>query len=490
MTTRTTPPDTAQQPLRTVLFVTGTSTRDIPVAPDFPTALLPLGSSTFLERVLAQLSNAGVRHLDLVVSSRPEDLRRLLGDGERWGLRLRWHLVKNGNAPYGILRSLGLDQNQHILLGHADRWIADEVLASLVHSDLVLTRSDDGGVHWAGWSSTRPERLAGVSQHSDERSLGALMCSLGDEVRVLEPSQFIQASDARCLLAAQSCALEGKLMAQAPATWLRKPWGAHSPDAVVQPGALIDGPVLIGPGCIVSSGAQIGPGTVLTHDIVISSHSSVRHSLVLPHTYIGEGLELDNTIVNGRSVQHLSLGVRTVLPISEGLLMDLKHTRVAQTGALARAMAVLLCLLFSPWLVLDTVLRRLRGLPLRWQKRPVVVGHDADGEQLLLQQLRCANTPEWGGDSLLAQFGSWLDVVQGRRSWFGARPRSPSEWYALSRDWQVLLTNTAVGCFHARAWSDSDGESADARAAADVFFAVRQSASERLRLLLAVLRGA
>jgi hypothetical protein len=79
-------------------------------------------------------------------------------------------------------------------------------------------------------------------------------------------------------------------------------------------------------------------------------------------------------------------------------------------------------------------------------------------------------------------------VLAGRRSWFGARPRSASEWYALGRDWQLLLANAPIGCLHAPAWSDGKEEPLEARAAADVFFSVQRSTVQGWRLLLAEIR--
>ncbi len=474
--------------LRTVLFATATAAHDIPVNDDFPAALLPMGCNTFIERTLEQLSNAGIRQIDLVVSSRPEEMRQLLGNGERWGLQLRWHLAKDTATPYGILQSLVLEPSERILMGHADRWIADEALLSLVQRDQVLVvASEQAGVSWAGWASVKPDTLDTVSPFSNEAALGRQLCGTSSELLVLEPDQLIEVGSAAQLLQAQRTALVGALMDQVPATWLRTPWGAYSPDAVVQDGAMIEGPVLIGPGCLVAPGARIGPLTVLTSDIVISSDSIVRNSLVLSHTYVGAGLELDETVVHAHSVQNLRLGVRTVMPASEGLLLGLQTKRAVRTSWSARGMAALTCVAFLPWLLIDTGLRRARGLPLRWSPRTVVLGLEADGGQVRLQKLRCANPGARGAGRLLASYGAWLDIAAGRRSWFGARPRSQSEWYALSRDWQLLLAHTPVGCLHAPAWSEAQGESAEAGAAADVFFAVNQGLAQRIRLLFGAL---
>ena len=471
--------------LRTVLFATATAPQDIPVGDDFPAALLPLGCKTFIEHALEQLSNAGVRQIDLVVSSRPEEVRRLLGHGERWGVQLRWHLVKESGTPYGVMTSLGLEQAQRVLIGHADRWISDDALAALLQRDQVLTLANEG-VKWAGWGCATQRMLGAISPFSNETALGSVMCNMAAELLVLESHQFIAVHNAVQLLEAQGIALTGEFMEQVPATWLRTPWGAYSPDAVVQAGALIEGPVLIGPGCLVASGARIGPLTLLTSDSVISTDSTVRHSVVLPHTYVGEGLELNEAIVKARSVQHLRLGVRTVLPPSEGLLLDLKPKQGIATSWSARLVAGVACAALFPWLVADAALSR---SALRWNRRMVVSGQDAESGQLQLKSLRCPNRTGRGTGHFLAHYGALLDIAAGHRSWFGARPRSQSEWYALSRDWQLLLANTPVGCMHAPAWDQGEAESREARAAADVFYAVSQSLALRLRIVAGMLRG-
>ena len=477
--------------LRTVLFATSTAPKDVPVPSDFPSALLPCGWTTFIERAIEQLANHGVRHIDLVVSSRPEDLRRVLGQGERWGVQLRWHLAKNSATPYGLLRSMGLPDQQRVLLGHADRLVSDAVLTSLIERDqMAATVDEQTGMAWAGWGSTTAEMLRAPAQHSDESFMGAVLCQRAAHLNVLVPSEFVGVASAAQLLTAQHLSMTHEAMDRVPASWLQTDWGAHSPDAIVQSGAIIEGPVLIGPGCFVAAGARLGAGTVLTRDVVISSGAMVGNSLVLPQTFVGQGLELDEAVVNGCSVQHLRLGVRIALPKSDGLLLDLQPTGVVRAGWLSRLTAAFACLAFLPWLTIDSGLRRLRGLPIRWNKRLVAMGRSTDTGEIRLQTLRCARSTGNETGQILSHYGEWMDVVAGHRSWFGSRPRSQSEWYALGRDWQLVLSSTSVGCLHAPAWSEGAGESLESRAAADVFYAVSQSFVARMRIVWAILLGA
>jgi len=471
---------------RCVLFATTPAALDIPVPFDFCAALLPFGSSTFLEKTLDQLAGLGIKHLDLVVSERPEALRQLLAQGERWGIQLRWHLVKDGTTPYSVLQSISLGSASLVLIGHADRWVAADALASMIAHGQVLAHTEDASsVPWAGWGMASLATLQAMPLHCDEATFGAHLCSQTTQLQVLEAAQFVQPASAAALLAAQQVALTDAFMRQVPSTWLRTSWGAYSPDAVLERGALIVGPALIGPGCFVAQGASIGAGTVLTRDVVVSAGSVIRHSVVLPHTFVGQQLELDGTVVNAQTVQHLNLGVRTVLPASDGLLLDLHRKERAGTSWLARATATVACLVCLPWLAIDTGVRRARGLPLRWVKQPVVVGRDAATAKVQIQALRCAPDAAGKPHHLLAQYGAWMDIVAGQRSWFGARARGISEWYAIGRDWQLLLAHTPVGCLHAPAWSEHHTQSTDACAAADVYFAVSQGRAERMRILRA-----
>ena len=478
------------QALRCVLFASANAPRDVPVADDFPAALLPYGWSSFVERAIEQLARHGVRDIDLVVSARPEELRQVLGQGERWGVQLRWHLAKDAATPYALLRALGLAPSQRLLLGHADRMVADPVLASLIECDQMLALDrEEKGVVWAGWGSIEAGLVCAQSLHKDESAMGDFLCQITSHLQLLVATDLVRVDSAAALLRAQQAAMSEDALCDLPASWLRTAWGAHSPDAVIQNGVQISGPTLIGPGCFVAAGATLGPGTVLTRDVVVSSGASVENSLVLPGTFVGQGLALEQTVVKGRSVVHLRLGVRTVLPASDGLLLELRPTGSRTANCFARACAVIVCLLFLPWLAIDTAVRRLRGLPLRWRMRLVALGRDADSGELVLQSLRCARDTGRGAGQVLAHYGEWMDVAAGHRSWFGSRPRSQSEWYALGRDWQLLLARIPVGCLHAPAWVEGEAESREARAAADVFYAVSQSLELRLRILAGLLRG-
>jgi hypothetical protein len=113
----------------------------------------------------------------------------------------------------------------------------------------------------------------------------------------------------------------------------------------------------------------------------------------------------------------------------------------------------------------------------------VVQARVAGQDRLLHIRVRQAHSRQ-AADCWVAHFGALLDIMQGRRNWFGLRPRAESEWYALGRDWQELFGRTAIGLFHAPAWSENSAQlDSEAFAAADAFMAVQTSMAGRVRIL-------
>ncbi|MCF8209873.1 MAG: hypothetical protein K9K38_10780, partial [Rhodoferax sp.] len=364
------------------------------------------------------------------------------------------------------------------------QWIETSALHALLEQDQVLATAELHGLAWSGWCSVAPAALAAISTHCDQANFAATMCNAPVRLRLLEQSHFASARSARELMKAQQLALAQSHLDAVPATWIRTPWGAHAPDAVVQVGAELEGPALIGPRCYVSAGARIGAGTILTHDVVVSPAASVSHSVVLPHTLVGEGLELEDCIVNAGRFHNVRLDAHAYVASADGLLLDLQRKPGSGVPWVSRLVAAVLCLVLLPWIAIDALLGRLAGKPARWSKRNAVTGRDEISHAIRQVPLRCPKPGQKGVAALLSQYGAWLDVALGLRSWFGQRPRSQSEWYALSRDWQTILSAVPVGCLHAPAWTETGESAAESEAVADVYFAYNNRFKEKLRILV------
>jgi N-acetylglucosaminyldiphosphoundecaprenol N-acetyl-beta-D-mannosaminyltransferase len=474
------------QSTRAVLFAASAASPDVPVPAGFPAALLPLGHASVIERQIAQLARAGVKDVDVVLCHGPELMRERLDDGRPLGVRIHWHLVKDPDRPYAILGTPALQAVHRVLVGHADAWVPDHVVRALAERDQWVAVPDEtGAAMWGSWLSAAPSQLARMNLAGERRSIAAQL--QGASMRALEAgaAQCVVRLDAAGLLRAQQLVQQKGDRPAVPSSWLRTPWGACSPEAFVHPEARIEGPALIGPGCVVQAGATLGANTWLSRDVVVSGNTSLADSLVLPGTFIGAGLEFSNAIVNGGRVRHLAHGVETVLRPADGLLSSLQSSGQARSSVTGRLLAAVVLATLAPIALPTLAARAARGHALPWVKRPIVLGREETRPGLASVALRCVHGDATGGERALAGYGALADVAMGRRAWFGMRPRTAAQWYALSADWQHLLSRVPVGLVHQPAWADVDTTRAEAEAAADVFHAIRRGPGERMRLVIA-----
>jgi hypothetical protein len=477
-------------PARVVLFLTTPSASDIPLSEPQPACLLPLGHASFAERVLDSCAQAGLREIDLVASDQPERLRALLGDGWRWGLRLRWHLAKDSTTPYSLLRTLQRLGADSLLLGHAHCWLDAAALRQLLAAPPSLALAPEGVEDWTGWARIKPEQLDDLSCHADEDSLAQLLLRRINSRLELSRRQWAWAGSAAELLAAQSLGWPEPDQQPLPATWIRQPWGAVHPEAHVHPQARIEGPVLIGPRCLVEGGATLGPHTVLTADVLVAGGAVVRQALILPNTYVSGQVTLDHVLAQGNAVQHLGWNARTTLAPTDGLLTELSGRPPAKAGWLARALALVVLLAAAPLALLLQLWQALRSRPGGWRLQHSVLGRNPTQGTLQMVALRCAHQGAGFSGWLLGRYGALLDILQGRRRWFGVRARTPAQWYALRRDWQQLFEQQAVGFFHAPVWREpGQADDLEAQAAADAFLSVQTGWQMRWQMLAVLLRS-
>jgi hypothetical protein len=247
----------------------------------------------------------------------------------------------------------------------------------------------------------------------------------------------------------------------------------------------------VGAGCTVGRHAHIGPNAVLSQDVLVADGAVVRDSLVLPNTYVGGSVTLEHAVAQGNAVQNLKWSVRVTLSREDAMLTPLVSVADVKTSWWGRLVALWLALLAAPLFAMLVGVQALRGRPLVWQRLLAVTKRAEDSGQLHACLVRQARPDGGKTDWLLGSYGALLDVVQGRRNWFGIRPRDASQWYALGRDWQILFGRTALGFFHAPAWKDpaQDTHHNESQAVADAYFAISNGPRERFRILRSLAKG-
>src|SRR5262249_3559310 len=123
----------------------------------------------------------GVTRFDIVLHRLPEVIEQQLGDGARWGTSITYHLARDPDHPYRVLRALdwSTDPDVPILLGHADRLPlirlseATQKAGRPVWSRWRDERAVDDLSHWVGWALVLPRHLGTMPPDADEPGLCA-----------------------------------------------------------------------------------------------------------------------------------------------------------------------------------------------------------------------------------------------------------------------------------------------------------------------------
>lgn len=94
--------------MKALILAAGRGVRLRPLTDQVPKPLLVLGGESLLVRQIRALADAGIRDLVINLSYRGEDIREVIGTGERYGVRIRYS--DEGSVPLetagGIRRAL------------------------------------------------------------------------------------------------------------------------------------------------------------------------------------------------------------------------------------------------------------------------------------------------------------------------------------------------------------------------------------------------
>ena len=305
-----------------------------------PAPLLPLTDRPFIEHVCEALIRSGITRVDWVLSSGAEAYKAFLEDGTPWGGEFRHHVAADEARGYEIVSALLAERtaDETVVFGHADRLVtASTVLpAPADRPPVALFGTAGSGNEWAwsGWAvlSGKPwQAPATTSERQLEQCLAAT-----EGCRRVETPAPLRVATAREYLEANWAVLQD-LDVNPPVTRTSWPDGIRvSSGATVHPTAVLLAPVSIGAGAEIAAGAVVGPYAVVGTDCVVDRGAAVTRSVVLPQTYVGEGVRLDSAVAaRDRVVVLTSEGTALVrTDVAVGSLTD--HLPGRMTAAVAR----------------------------------------------------------------------------------------------------------------------------------------------------------
>lgn len=128
--------------LSALILAGGLGTRLRSVVADRPKGLAPVAARPFLEYQIEWLAAQGIRHIVLCVGYRSQQIVEHLGDGERWGVQIRYSVEPEALGTGGALALARSHVSGTFLAMNGDTYYVDAVaplLAAHQRTDALLT---------------------------------------------------------------------------------------------------------------------------------------------------------------------------------------------------------------------------------------------------------------------------------------------------------------------------------------------------------------
>lgn len=485
--------------MRAIVFATGESAMLKALNALRPTPMVPFIDRPFVQHVVETLAAGGFKELDLVLCHMPHLVENHLGDGRRWGLSIRYHLVRDAERPYPSLRLMRLPGDVPVLIAHADRLPETGRVPPPEAGSLPLlydvAPGGDLPTAWTGWAWVSAEQALGLADAADEQAAAVRLAAFPAPRR----ETVSWCLDVRCyrsLLLGQREALARSLsglMSNArqvePGVWISRNVSLH-------PTARIEPPTYIGEDCKIGAGVHLGPDAVIGAGSMIDRRARVAESVVLLATYVGDGVELYDALAGCNLLVHA--GLESEVTVTDRVLIDSLsgcRTRCPLAGIASRAAAsVALVLMWPVLLASSLVARRKHGAWLPGSAEVVATPGPVEEAAWKTYRLRSFEPHAAGATPFLGRplrdlasrvLPGLLSVARGHLRLVGVRPRTAAELRGLAPEWREILCRAPAGLITESVVSGAVAGLEPSDLEADVYYAATTRCSHDLVLLWA-----
>lgn len=452
-------------------------------------ALLPVGDRPILQHVLERLVSAGFRDFDLVLGDAAERVEKHLGNGQRWGCQIQYHLTSGFDKAVSLVPSLA-QAGHGVMLAQGDVLPVDPLpdlgeRALLLHTSAAGHAVDDAG--WTGWAWIPEAVAAAMPAQVSWAGLRDWLAARGTRV---ETQAGLSARDGEAYLASQTTALttmaEQLQFSAFPAgegIWIGR-------NVSLPPRAQVHAPALIGDNSQIGRGVVIGPSAVLCAGCLVDDQSHIVNAVVLAGSYIGRQLDVQDSVVHHHRLLNVKLGA--VVTVQDAFLLGHVESGGASesmTGVLAHLLARLAALPALPVVALLTLVRLVLGRrPAIYERRFVRSPAPLDGPWPMTHALSfvdaagAARADGWRHFWLVFLPGLGA-LALGRARLVGAPPRDEIEMRKLPDDWREIALQARPGLLSESFVQNGPEADEDERYASEAFSAVAADWRFSMRIL-------
>jgi len=256
---------------------------------DTPWPMLPVANRPLMDYWLETCAEMGIKHVQVILGEGAEQVEKFAGTGFRWGIEIQYSFARASEQPMDYLKATSNRWNSGLLfIGGAF------FLRRRQAYDPAGFKTLDACAYASG---SRTQFLFGKN---------------GSEVLALLDGR-VESGRGLEQIHVHPYAIDGvpayfdlnmKMVAGESSRYLASGFSEADGSAIgynvlTPPSAHLRPPIIIGNDCRFGAMTTIGPKVVVADHVIVDSHTRLSNCLILPDTYIGQNLEIENKIVCG-----------------------------------------------------------------------------------------------------------------------------------------------------------------------------------------------
>jgi NDP-sugar pyrophosphorylase family protein len=444
-----------------------------PLIESRPLALLPVGGKPLLQFWCEQLNQAGFTDIHLLLTHFPEQIRQLVGEGERWGVSIRITIAPEESDSEQLRRLASPMIDGLTLVASLDR------LPALPLTDTLAQAISASSSQPVAESLDR-ERYDAIALFDRDNWLAMLNgkdCSYqpfaaGAVFGITTPNALWQANQAL---------LRKEIYDPLPPGFESDPGIELEIGVQLRPGIRFEAPCSVGRNTLIMPRCQVGPATVIGANCIINDASTIRESVVFDHTVVGSHTALERVIADGRLIYNIDHEVATW--IDDPAIIDSNRIPPPSIGLFERLLALILLLLLSLPLLLFAFRRSLSGSKVLTEESiSLYRGRDLGGEPYFeTTRLQSLSTEHNGWRRV-----PWLvAVLRGQLQLVGvsSEPQAGDSPPPTPPEWAREVASQLPGVVTLHALVGNEGSGSESRFINDSYYLATRSLTGDLQLL-------
>jgi mannose-1-phosphate guanylyltransferase / phosphomannomutase len=408
-------------------------------------AMLLVADKPLLMHAVESIAAARLTEIIVAVSPFAEHVEDLLGDGARWGMRFNYVTALRDECPSDLIRRFELSVGEDLLVVRGD------VLRTPIIAEFVARASSIEATEVAAKVAGNSAGVVLVRAPLDGQHQICNLLRFAHDPASLETGASIDFPAGR-LSRVES--LRDLHRANLDAAAGRFP-GLMIPGRELTPGVLVGrktrlpasaiagAPLFVGSRCRVAADAELISEVVVSSDVVIDRRATLSSAVIMPHTYIGEMVEITDAIVAGNMLIHVDTGAVTRVTDSFLLASVRSPSLASPLRTMADSLGAMLLMILSIPLWPVALIAALAADPHHPIRHSILLGN----RRAMTRRIEFGAYQFSALLPILRYLPYLLSVAAGHLRLVGVEPLAPAAAAARTEEWEFVRDEAPSGLF-------------------------------------------